>query len=68
MYERGIDISYETVRAWWNKFGPVFAFDIRKKPASCEMYVLCCHNGSFYYRLGASGKPGAVHLGILSTF
>jgi len=24
-HERGIDISYETVRAWWNKFGPVFA-------------------------------------------
>ena len=31
LHERGIDISYETVRAWWNKFGPVFASDIRKK-------------------------------------
>jgi putative transposase len=20
LYERGIDISYETVRAWWNRF------------------------------------------------
>ena len=29
--ERGIDISYETVRAWWNRFGPLFAADIRKK-------------------------------------
>ena len=27
----GIDISYETVRAWWNKLGPIFASDIRKK-------------------------------------
>jgi len=31
LHERGIGISYETVRAWWNKFGPVFASDIRKK-------------------------------------
>jgi putative transposase len=23
--ERGIDISYETVRFWWNRFGPLFA-------------------------------------------
>ena len=23
--ERGIDISYETVRFWWNRFGPMFA-------------------------------------------
>ncbi|MCG8508933.1 MAG: IS6 family transposase, partial [Rhodospirillales bacterium] len=29
--ERGIDISYETVRAWWNRFGPLFAAEIRKK-------------------------------------
>ena len=21
LHERGIDISYETVRAWWNRFG-----------------------------------------------
>jgi len=31
LHERGIDISHETVRAWWNKFGPVFASDIRKR-------------------------------------
>jgi putative transposase len=29
--ERGIDVSYETVRAWWNRFGPIFAAEIRKK-------------------------------------
>ncbi|MFT5391283.1 MAG: putative transposase [Gammaproteobacteria bacterium] len=29
--ERGIDISYETVRAWWHGFGPLFATEIRKK-------------------------------------
>ncbi|MFC4272733.1 IS6 family transposase [Sneathiella chungangensis] len=30
LHERGIDVSYETVRAWWNRFGPVFAAEIRK--------------------------------------
>jgi transposase-like protein len=23
--ERGIDVGYETVRFWWNRFGPMFA-------------------------------------------
>ena len=31
LHERGIDISHETIRAWWNRFGPLFAADIRKK-------------------------------------
>lgn len=30
LHERGIDISYETVRAWWNRFGPLFAAEISK--------------------------------------
>jgi putative transposase len=32
--ERGIDVSYETVRHWWNRFGPMFAADIRRQRAS----------------------------------
>ena len=31
LHERGIDICYETVRAWWNRFGPMFASEIRKR-------------------------------------
>ena len=31
LFERGIDICHETVRAWWNRFGPVFAGEIRRK-------------------------------------
>ena len=31
MAERGIDISHETVRFWWNRFGPMFAAEIRKR-------------------------------------
>jgi transposase-like protein len=28
---RGIDICHETVRFWWNRFGPLFAGDFRKR-------------------------------------
>ena len=31
LHERGIDICHETVRYWWNRFGPMFAREIRKK-------------------------------------
>ena len=31
LHERGIDICHETVRYWWNRFGPMFANEIRKK-------------------------------------
>ena len=29
LVEPGIDTCYETVRMWWNRFGPMFAGDIR---------------------------------------
>jgi putative transposase len=31
LHERGIDISYETVRYWWNRFGPMFAAQICRR-------------------------------------
>jgi putative transposase len=31
LHERGIDICHETVRAWWIRFGPMFAAEIKKK-------------------------------------
>lgn len=33
-FERGIDICHETVRLWWNRFGPMFAADIRRQRVS----------------------------------
>jgi len=30
LHERGIDITYETVRFWWNRFGTIFAGEIRR--------------------------------------
>jgi putative transposase len=33
LHERGIDVSHETIRYWWNRFGPLFASEIRKRRA-----------------------------------
>jgi putative transposase len=31
LLERGIEISHETVRFWWNQFGPVFADGVGRR-------------------------------------
>ena len=31
LHEHGIDVSHETVRFWWNRFGPMFASEIRNR-------------------------------------
>ena len=31
LHERGIEVSHETVRFWWQRFGPMFAAEIRKR-------------------------------------
>ena len=31
LHERGIEVSHETIRFWWNRFGPIFAAEIRKE-------------------------------------
>jgi len=31
LFERGIDIFHEAVRFWWNRFGPIFAAEIRRR-------------------------------------
>ncbi|MFD0981103.1 IS6 family transposase [Tropicimonas aquimaris] len=33
LHERGIDVSHESVRFWWQRFAPMFAAEIRKKRA-----------------------------------
>lgn len=34
LFKYGIDICHETVRLWWNRFGPMFAADIRRQRVS----------------------------------
>ena len=34
LFERGIDLCHETIRFWWNRFGPMFAADIRRQRVS----------------------------------
>ena len=31
LHERGVEIGHETVRFWWQRFGPKFASEIRKR-------------------------------------
>ncbi len=39
LYERGIEVSHETVRYWWQRFGPMFASEIRQKRAQPQRSV-----------------------------
>ena len=38
LFERGIDISHETIRFWWNRFGPMFAAEIRRRRIQTRSY------------------------------
>ena len=38
LHERGIDICHATVRFWWNRFGPMFAAEIRKRRVRKRSY------------------------------
>jgi len=70
LFERGIDICHETVRLWWNRFGPLFAADIRRHRVSQmrgfrhwnwhldEVYVKI--NGETHYLWRAVDHEGEV--------
>lgn len=70
LFERGIDVCHETVRHWWNRFGPLFAADIRRQRVSRmrgfrqwrwhldEMYVKL--NGEMVYLWRAVDHEGEV--------
>jgi putative transposase len=67
---RGIDISHETVRFWWNRFGPMFAAEIRRRRVAHvrgylqwrwhldEVFVKV--NGRLYYLWRAVDHEGEV--------
>ena len=70
LHERGIDICHETVRAWWNRFGPMFAAEIRKKRVAAHRNGAqwCWHldevfvriNGETYYLWRGVDHEGEV--------
>jgi len=69
LFERGIDISHETVRAWWNRFGPLFAAEIRKRRLHRRLYssrrwhvdeVFVRINGKLHYLWRAVDHEGEV--------
>src|SRR3954447_17563186 len=70
LFERGIDICHETVRLWWNRFGPMFAAEIKHKRSGHmrqhtqwrwhldEVYVKI--NGEIHYLWRAVDHEGEV--------
>jgi len=65
LFERGIDIDVcdETVRLWWNRFGPMFAGEVRRKRGLChwhvdEMYVKL--KGEMVYLWRAVDQEGEI--------
>ena len=69
LHERGINICHETVRYWWNRFGPVFAAEIRKRRISRCYYslwrwhvdeVFVRINGELHYLWRAVDHEGEV--------
>ena len=38
LFERGIDVCHETIRYWWNRFGPMFGAEIRKRRVNARNY------------------------------
>ena len=70
LFERGIDICHETVRYWWNRFGPLFSADIRRQRVNRmhgfrhwrwhldEMYVKV--NGEMRYLWRAVDHEGEI--------
>jgi putative transposase len=75
LFERGIDICHETVRFWWNRFGPMFAAEIRKRRVQNGSYirwrwhmdeVFVRINGQTHYLWCAVDHEGEV-LEVLAT-
>ena len=69
LLERGIDICHETVRFWWNRFGPMFAAEIRKRRVQSYSYsqwrwhldeVFVRINGERHYLWRAVDHEGEV--------
>jgi putative transposase len=69
LHERGIDITHETVRFWWNRFGPLFAKSIRRRRVRNTNYsnwtwhldeVFVKINGELHYLWRAVDHEGEV--------
>ena len=63
--ERGIDLCYETVRCWANKFGPAIAANIRRRRGRADSVwhldeMIVRINGQRMYMWRAVDKEGEV--------
>ncbi|MCZ8170277.1 MAG: DDE-type integrase/transposase/recombinase, partial [Brevundimonas sp.] len=70
LFEWGIDACHETVRFWWNRFGLLFAADVRRQRVSrmkgfrhwrWHLDEMCVRlNGEMAYLLRAVDHEGEI--------
>jgi putative transposase len=70
LHERVVDVSYEKIRFWWNRFGPMFASEIARKRRKQTLshsnwqwhfdYVFVKINGEWHYFWRAVDHEGEV--------
>ena len=70
LHERGIDVSHEMIRFWWNRFGPIFAAEVRRNRVANNRYysnwqwhldeVFVKINGETHYLWRAVDHEGEV--------
>ena len=69
LFERGIDICHETVRLWWNRFGPMLpqrsgsgAFIIGHTRSGAGILMRVCQEGTRRSVDVVDGRSGAAML------
>ena len=76
LHERGIDVSYESIRYWWNRFGTIYASKIKTSRIKAgygskwrwhmdEVFVKI--NGKQHYLWRAIDQEGEVLEAYVST-
>jgi len=48
LHERSIDITHETVRFWWNRFGTIFASEIRRSRVEAMQAMRSFRHGRWH--------------------
>jgi len=63
LHERGVDVCHETVRFRWNRFGPMFAAEIRRRRAE-PGYPQTITNQNFT----AAVPPDGYHIAVATAW
>jgi len=64
--ERGIEVSYESLRLWCNKSGPLFSKRLKRNDSWAPMQssTACSIYNASWYRRRSTGSVGCVRLNV----